>query len=81
VERLSILHPGRCIEVEDLPPELSGTGAADDAIPIEAQLESAEREILARALRVAGGHKGKAAEALGISRHALKRRLQRVGLA
>ncbi len=32
------------------------------------------------ALDQADGHKGRAAEILGISRHALKRRLQRLGL-
>jgi DNA-binding NtrC family response regulator len=80
VERLGILHPGRCIELADLPAEISGQGASA-APAIEVELQSAEREILGRALRAANGHKGKAAEALGISRHALKRRLRRVGLA
>ena len=79
VERLSILHPGRRVDLEQLPPEISKV-ASPSASAIEAQLESAEREILSRALRAVDGHKGKAAEALGISRHALKRRLKRVGL-
>ena len=48
---------------------------------IEAMLEGTEREILMRALRAVNGHKGHAADALGISRHALKRRLKRVGMA
>jgi DNA-binding NtrC family response regulator len=59
---------------------MSGQDAASGG-SIGAVLESTEREILIRALRAANGHKGHAAEALGISRHALKRRLQRVGLA
>ncbi|WP_088346804.1 MULTISPECIES: sigma-54 dependent transcriptional regulator [Rhodomicrobium] len=80
VERLTILYPGRTIEPEHLPPEFSG--ALADGVPsIGALLEDTEREILVRALRAADGHKGKAADALGISRHALKRRLKRVGMA
>ena len=80
VERLTILYPGRTIEAEDLPPEFSGA-LGDGAATIGALLEDTEREILVRALRAADGHKGKAADALGISRHALKRRLKRVGMA
>ncbi|KAB2916659.1 MAG: sigma-54-dependent Fis family transcriptional regulator [Hyphomicrobiaceae bacterium] len=79
IERLTILHPGSRIDVEHLPPEISG-GAAPATRRIDDQLESTEREILIRALRAANGHKGRAAEALGISRHAMKRRLRRVGL-
>jgi two-component system response regulator AtoC len=80
VERLTILFPGKVIEADDLPPELSGD-ASGHAPSIEAMLEDTEREILMRALRAVNGHKGHAADALGISRHALKRRLKRVGMA
>jgi two-component system, NtrC family, response regulator AtoC len=80
VERLTILFPGKVIEVDDFPHELSGDGSGH-APSIEAMLEDTEREILMRALRAANGHKGHAADALGISRHALKRRLKRVGMA
>jgi DNA-binding NtrC family response regulator len=79
VERLSILYPGKTIEAEDLPAELTGWGS-DAPHSIGELLEDTEREILIRALRAADGHKGKAADALGISRHALKRRLKRVGM-
>jgi DNA-binding NtrC family response regulator len=80
VERLTILHHGKTITASELPAEIAG---ADAAMPstIEAQLTGTERDILLRALRAANGHKGRAAEALGVSRHALKRRLKRVGLA
>jgi DNA-binding NtrC family response regulator len=79
VERLTILHPGETITPAQLPPEISG---GDGKIPmtIEARLAASERDMLVRALRAANGHKGRAAEALGVSRHALKRRLKRVGL-
>jgi transcriptional regulator of acetoin/glycerol metabolism len=65
--------------MHDLPPEIFGHYSAGGTIG--AVLESAEREILIKALRAANGRKGHAAEALGISRHALKRRLHRTGLA
>lgn len=80
VERLTILFPGGVIEADDFPPELSGEASAYPP-SIEVMLEDTEREILMRALRAANGHKGHAADALGISRHALKRRLKRVGMA
>jgi DNA-binding NtrC family response regulator len=47
---------------------------------IEAELASAERVLLEDALRRAGGARTQAATLLGISRHALKRRLRRLGL-
>jgi two-component system, NtrC family, response regulator AtoC len=80
VERLTILHPGQEIDLAALPPEIC-CGAASMTSAIEVELERTEREILGRALRAANGHKGKAAEALGVSRHALKRRLKRIGLS
>ncbi len=43
------------------------------------ELADAEKKLLEKALRDAGGHRGRAAEILGISRHALKRRIQRLG--
>jgi DNA-binding NtrC family response regulator len=47
---------------------------------IGSELADAERLLLERALGEAGGHKGRAATSLGISRHAMKRRLQRLGI-
>jgi two-component system, NtrC family, response regulator AtoC len=47
---------------------------------INATLAEAERELLLCALQECGGHKGHAADRLGISRHAFKRRLQRLGI-
>jgi DNA-binding NtrC family response regulator len=86
VERLTILTPGRTVSPADLPalpvepaaaaPE-QGTGAPRS---IDAELEASERALVLSALRQAGGHRSQAAKVLGISRHALKRRLQRLGL-
>jgi two-component system, NtrC family, response regulator AtoC len=89
LERLTILHLGGEIAASALPRELveaaslsvsaSPSHAADSA-SIEDALASTERGIMLAALRDAGGHKGQAAERLGISRHAFKRRLQRLGI-
>lgn len=92
IERLSILHPGAVIALAALPPEIAGAATAVPSVaPVAAlphtgtanigdALASQEREMMLAALREAGGHKGNAAERLGISRHAFKRRLQRLGL-
>jgi two-component system response regulator HydG len=83
VERLTILNAGRTIAAADLPADMVARKAPSDGHAertISDQLESAERALLTSALRDAEGHKGRAADLLGISRHALKRRLQRLGL-
>jgi DNA-binding NtrC family response regulator len=85
VERLTILSPGRTIAPEDLPglAAAAPTPGPASAAPrtIEMELEASERSLVLTALQQAEGHRGRAAAALGISRHALKRRLQRLGLA
>jgi len=43
-------------------------------------MNNAERDLVLRALSECKGKKGLAAEKLGISRHALKRRIQKLGL-
>ena len=86
VERLTILSPGRSISPADIPlapipaaPSLPASGAGAPR-SIEAELEASERALVLSALRQAEGHRGRAASVLGISRHALKRRLQRLGI-
>ncbi|MDP1901426.1 MAG: sigma-54 dependent transcriptional regulator [Rubrivivax sp.] len=71
-------------------PDARAAAAAAAALPtpaprpeapsIGATLAQAEREMLLSALRECGGHKGQAADRLGISRHAFKRRVQRLGI-
>ncbi len=82
VERLTILNAGRTIHPDDLPIEVTGgrEGGASAPRSIGTELADAERSLLGGALREASGHKARAAAILGISRHALKRRLQRLGL-
>jgi two-component system response regulator AtoC len=83
VERLTILNAGRSIGPADLPADMGTTAPPRpqvEARSIGSELADAERLLLERALHEAGGHKGRAATSLGISRHALKRRLQRLGI-
>lgn len=86
IERLTILFPGGRIMPDNLPPELHGPSDPSDEKGVseggslDDHLERTERSILLDALNRAHGHKGQAAETLGISRHALKRRLKRLGL-
>jgi DNA-binding NtrC family response regulator len=85
VERLTILSPGRVISPSDLPMASATTAPPPGPSPapprtIEAELEASERALVLSALQQAEGHRGRAATVLGISRHALKRRLQRLGL-
>lgn len=90
VERLTILHPGQVIEPDQLPGELhchssdapsqSSSHSLSQSNALNERLQKTEREIVLEALAGSGGHKGRAAEFLGLSRHAFKRRLQRLGL-
>ena len=83
VERLTILHPGQRIRPDQLPAEFHAGEPRDHATrqaSLEEQLQDTEREMIQQALDRTGGHKGRAAEELGMSRHAFKRRLHRLGL-
>jgi len=86
VERLTILSPGRTVSPADLPvvpvQAEAARPAQETGAPrsIDAELEESERVLVLSALRQAAGHRSQAAKVLGISRHALKRRLQRLGL-
>lgn len=84
VERLTILHPGQRIRPGQLPGEFHHGPAASDHVvapSLGARLDSTERQLVLDALDKSGGHKGQAAQQLGLSRHAFKRRLQRLGLS
>jgi len=79
IERLTILHPGRVIDPALLPPEILSQCHSSPS-GIAEQMVATERDILLQALRQADGSKGKAADSLGISRYALKRRMNRLKL-
>ncbi|WP_166257405.1 sigma-54-dependent transcriptional regulator [Marinobacter salicampi] len=86
VERLTILYPGQLIRPQQLPGEflVSRPVTSPDQACVDESLDhhmqQTERQLLLNALEKTGGHKGKAAEQLGLSRHAFKRRLQRLGM-
>jgi DNA-binding NtrC family response regulator len=84
IERLTILAGGRTIGPADLPAEIVAPAPpplpAPETRSIGNELADAERRLVESALRQAAGHRGKAATALGISRHALKRRMHRLGI-
>ncbi len=79
IERLTILYPGKEISESMLPPEMLSQAPQQPNL-IKDSLLDAERKIIQEALWDTGGRKGLAAEKLGISRHALKRKLQKLGL-
>ncbi|MEH6812119.1 MAG: sigma-54 dependent transcriptional regulator [Motiliproteus sp.] len=82
IERLTILHPGKCIEEAMLPTEFQGLSRIDQHPEGDYReaVEDHERQLIIEALKESGWRKGLAAEKLGISRHALKRRIQRLKL-
>lgn len=80
VERLNILHAGHVISVDHLPAEIKHV-EPKEPISIEESIDGVERNMIQDALLKSGGKKGIAAERLGISRHALKRKMQRLGLS
>ena len=80
IERLTILSPGQAITTALLPASMHGVEPVGEAQALGDQLERTERELVTDALSRTAGHKGLAAHLLGISRHALKRRLQRLGI-
>jgi DNA-binding NtrC family response regulator len=53
----------------------------DRPLPLDALLESVERRLIELALRRSKGHRGRAAETLGIWRARLLRRIEALGLS
>ncbi|WP_417225677.1 sigma-54-dependent transcriptional regulator [Amphritea sp.] len=82
MERLTILYPGKRIDVEMLPVEFHGgqRGIQHVKEDYREAVEDHERQLILDALKESDWRKGLAAEKLGISRHALKRRIQRLNL-
>jgi DNA-binding NtrC family response regulator len=78
VERAVLLARGDAVAVDDL--NLRGARAEAGPGLEEMPLEDAERHIIRRALERHGGNVSHAAEALGLSRSALYRRLQKFGI-
>jgi len=82
IERLTILYPGEHITCSLLPNEILPKTPTlhPPQTSYDEQVESKEKEVILQALSSTQGKKGLAAEKLGISRHALKRRMQRLNL-
>ncbi|WP_434355135.1 sigma-54 dependent transcriptional regulator [Parasalinivibrio latis] len=91
VERLSVLYGGSEVTMAQLPDEYSAripenqkeafaSKHGESVGEITEHLANEEKRLILGALRESGGHKGNAAKLLNISRHALKRRLQKLGI-
>lgn len=82
VERITILYPGQTALPKHLPNEYRQNIVSSkiDSLDYSSVVEHKERELILNALSNNGGRKGLAAEQLGISRHALKRRIQRLNI-
>jgi len=93
LERLTILHAGETVSPMQLPPEIAGIGKVQVAGSSQSafndpatensladEIFKLEAERIREALLQSHGRKGDAANYLGISRHALKRRMQKLGL-
>lgn len=80
IERLSILHAGKIIGPDQLPSEIKNIEPRGP-VSIEESMHSVERIMIQDALLKSGGKKGVTAERLGISRHALKRKMQKLDLS
>lgn len=79
IERLTILHPKSTITEDQLPIELRNT-EIKHVETIEDSMINVERALVRDALTKCQGKKGLAADRLGISRHSLKRRMQKLDL-
>ncbi len=81
IEYAFAVGEGRVLTLDELTPELRGEAPPDERRQNpDATLRELERERLLDALRRTGGRKGKAAEALGMSRSTLWRKLREHGL-
>jgi transcriptional regulator with PAS, ATPase and Fis domain len=83
VERSLAVSGGAPIGPEHLPPELALNAHIEKtprSQPLRAELDAVERRRILDALERCGGHQGRAAEALGISRRTLLSRLDAHGL-
>jgi len=87
MERAVVLSKNHVIGVEDLPDEVAepsarGTAVADSngILPLKKALEAPEREIILQALEANHGSRQATAEALGINRTTLYKKMKRYGI-
>ncbi|MCC7385866.1 MAG: sigma-54-dependent Fis family transcriptional regulator [Deltaproteobacteria bacterium] len=88
LERAVALSQGAPIDVQHLPQEIAqhsaaagtlASRAADDLLPLGTAVQQFERQYIDRALEKTGGHRGRAASMLRISRKSLWERLKDPG--
>ena len=80
VERAVLMAQGHCVKAADLALRASGSSASSRKLE-DMGLEEVEELLVKKALSRFGGNVSQAAGALGLSRSALYRRLQRFGLS
>ena len=88
IERVFILEESDTILPEHLPKEIVASAASNNeiahssfAIPHDGiSLEHVEKDFIHQALQISGGNQTKAAKLLGLSRDALRYRMQKFGL-
>jgi len=79
-ERLVITCPGESIAARDLPGEIRAT-PRPTTLNLGENVQRVEREVISRALEEVSGHRGKAADLLGISVRTLQYKLRELKLA
>lgn len=79
IENLSVLYPGQTINLEHLPAALRDINL-DENLTYKEKLMKIERNLIKEALFDCHGKKGVAAEKLGISRYAMKRKMLKLGI-
>ncbi len=81
IESAVVMCEGHIITADDLPPGIAESGGAEAvAVPANIPLEEAEKIIIMQSLAFNKGNKSKTAEALGIGRKTLHRKLAEYGV-
>ena len=85
LHRIFVLSENEAIDLEDLPPDISGSAALIEDFQVEipkqgVSLEDIMKEYIQVALSKTNGNQTKAAELLGISRRRLQNRIQNYGI-
>ncbi|MFW5449962.1 MAG: sigma 54-interacting transcriptional regulator [Methylophagaceae bacterium] len=83
-QQMALLNPGKALQAEDLPIEMTPEAAASDhmfTLPSTGiKLAQVELDLIEQALEMAAGNRSKAARLLGISRDTLLYRMQKYDL-